>query len=173
MRIFLRGLNYNDSEYFYKWFLDPEIQGLTSGNFFYPSKEYIHKWIEDKIFNSKEIYLGICLLETNELIGYLSVNNIDHRNRKAEWGGLVVGNKNYWGSGYATEAAGLMLNYVFNELNINLFWAFWVEEHISSIRMGEKLGFKKVGVLPQSVFKGGKYYNQLIMYITKEDYISE
>jgi RimJ/RimL family protein N-acetyltransferase len=173
MRIYLRGLNSCDADYLYNWFLDPEIQNLTSGNSFYPSVEYVKRWIEDKIFNPKDIYLGICLVETNEIIGYLSVNNIDYRNRKAEWGGLVIGNKKFWGSGYATESAGLMLRYVFDELNINLFWAFWLEEHSSSIRMGEKLGFKKVGVIPQSVFKQGKYHNQLIMYITRKDYLGE
>ncbi|WP_347375005.1 GNAT family protein [Aequorivita sp. Q41] len=171
MRVFLRAFNKTDSEIIYPWLCDQEVLSLTGGNSYFASKDYVDKWTENKIFNTKDYYLAICLNETQEMIGYLSINDIDHQNRKAVWGGLLIGNKNYWGKGIATEAATLMLKFVFEELNVNLFWAFWLEEHTASIKLGEKLGFKKIGILPQSLFKAGKFHNQCLMYILKEDYI--
>lgn len=172
MKVFLRALNKSDCEKIYTWLQDEEIQSLTGGDTFYPSTDYINKWIEDKIFGTKEIYLAICLSANKEMIGYLSIKDIDHRNRKAVWGGILIGEKDLWNQGLATEAARLMLAHVFNELNINLLWAFWREDHISSVKMGEKIGFKKVGILPQGLFKRGEYNNMVIMCLLRQDYVA-
>ena len=172
MKVFLRAFNITDSEKIYPWLLDSEVQLLTGGNTFFPSKDYVKKWVEGKIFDSKDIYLAICLTDTEEIIGYLSINDIDHRNRKAVWGGILIGEKEYWGKGIATDAARLMLKFVFEELNINLLWGWVREDHTSSIKMLEKLGFKKTGVLPQSIYKGGKFSNLIMICIMKEEYSS-
>lgn len=169
-KVFLRAFNLEDHDKIFEWLSNQEILELTSGNKYFASKDYVKKWLEGKIFDKKNLYLGICLSENASLIGYLSINDIDHLNRKATWGGLLIGEKKYWGKGLGTVAARLMLDFVFNELNINLFWAFWLEEHMASIKMGEKVGFKKIGLLPQSVFKKGEYRNQVIMYLLREDY---
>lgn len=170
MKVFLRALNTADSEKIYHWLLDDEVQSLIGGNTFFASQDYVNRWIEKKIFSKTDIYLAICLTETREIIGYLSIKDIDYRNRKAIWGGILIGNKELWGKGLATEAANLMLKFVFEELNINLIWAFWLEEHTASIKIGKRVGFKSLGVIPQSLFKGGKYHNQVIMGLLKKDY---
>lgn len=173
MEIYLRGFNKEDYKQIYLWFCDTEIMSQTSANTFFASQDFMEKWIEQKIFNTKDIYLAICLKNTNEMIGYLSINDIDYKNRKALWGGLLIGNKDYWNKGLATKAAALMLKFLFDELNINLFWAFWLESNVASIKMGEKVGFKKVGILPQSIYKFGEYQNQVIMRILREEYYSK
>jgi [ribosomal protein S5]-alanine N-acetyltransferase len=171
MRVFLRALNISDSERIYKWFLDDEIQSLIGTNHFFASEDYVRKWVEEKIFEKKDIYLAICHSRDNEIIGYLSIKDIDFRNSKATWGGILIGDKELWNKGIATEAAILMLKYVFEELNLNLFWGFWLEENIASIKMSEKLGFTKVGILPQSIFKKSRFHSLLIMYMLKDEYI--
>jgi len=170
MRVFLRAFNKSDGEKVYKWLLDDEVQSLFGGDTFYPSQDFVSKWIEEKIFDRKNIYLAICLSETKEIIGYLSIKDIDHRNRKALWTGLIIGEKELWGKGLATEAANLMVKYLFDELNMNMIWGFWLEEHTASIKMGEKAGFRKIGVLPQAVYKKGKYHNMIISCLLREDY---
>jgi RimJ/RimL family protein N-acetyltransferase len=172
MKLILRAFNISDAENVYNWMLDPQIQELISTGTYFASKDYVKKWIEDKIFSKSDIYLAVCDKDNEIIIGYLSINNIDFRNRKAEWGGMIIGDKNYWGKGVGTEAARLMLKFVFEELNINLFWAFWIEENYASIKIGEKIGFKKIGLLPQSIYKNNKYHNQLIMYMLKDDYLN-
>jgi RimJ/RimL family protein N-acetyltransferase len=73
--------------------------------------------------------------------------------------------------GIATEASNLMLDFVFNELRIQCFYAYWLSGHTNSILMGEKLGFKKEGELRNRVFKLGQYHNQIVMSILAEEYI--
>lgn len=170
MAVYLRGLMKNDYEIIYSFRKNPDVQLFTCGNTYFTSIDFVRQWIEEVIFSKTDLYLAICDEATNEMIGFLSINNIDYRNRKAQWGGILIGDKKNWGKGVATQASKQMLKFVFDELNINCFWAFWLSENSSSIKLGEKIGFKKVGILRESIFKGGKYHDQLIMSILKSDY---
>jgi RimJ/RimL family protein N-acetyltransferase len=170
MDVFLRAFNIPDGEKIYLWLLEKKNQSHTCGDTFFASKDYVQKWIEGKIFNTKDIYLAICLSETQEMIGYLSIKDIDHRNRKAVLGGILIGNDEYCGKGIALESLRLAMVFAFEELNINLLTTYMLEEQPASIKLVEKLGFIKIGLLPQAVFKDGKYHNQLFYYILKDEY---
>jgi RimJ/RimL family protein N-acetyltransferase len=170
MSVYLRGLMSSDSEVIYSFKVMEENNLFTIGNIYFTSLDYVKKWVEDTIFSDTRICLAICDSETNEMLGFLNINDIDFRNRRAQWGGLLIGNKKNWGKGLGTEASELMLKFVFEELNINCFWAFWLAENIPSIKVGEKIGFKEIGILKESVYKGGKYHDQLIMSIHKNEY---
>jgi len=173
MSIYLRAFELDDYILINKWRTDPEIQSLTGGNMNFVSSHREKMWVEDKIKNNQQnIYLGICLSDNNELIGYLSINDIDWRNRKAWWGGLVVGEKEHRNFGYATDASRLMLQYIFNELGLNRFSGYWLTSNIPSIKVAEKLGFKKEGLLKESVYKNGKYHDLYLMTILQEEFFN-
>lgn len=169
-RIYLRAFEYSDIERLNELRNDEDAFMHTGGNKFYISKEYDRKWIEDKIFNNKiQNYLAICLKETNEFIGYLAISEIDHWNRKARWAGINI-DKKHANKGIATEAARLMLKHVFEELGMNRFFGFWLESNKPSIRMAEKLGFVKEGVVRGFVFKRNHYHDALLLSILGNEY---
>lgn len=169
-RLYLRAFEYSDLDLFNKLRNDEEAYQFTGGNKYYISKEYDRKWIEDKIFNNqKQIYLAICLKSANEVIGYLSIIEIDHWNKKAKWGGIIIDSQ-YYNKGFATEASGLMLRFVFEELGINRFWGYWIESNLPSLRMAEKLGFVKEGLLVDSVYKKNSYQNVCILRMLRKEY---
>jgi RimJ/RimL family protein N-acetyltransferase len=171
MRVYLRAFELEDYKNINRWHRDAEIADQTSGNVYFVSSEREKKWVEDKIFHDeKNLYLAICLEKNHEMIGYLSIIKIDWRNRQAEWGGLTIGRKDLWNQGYATESAQLMLKHVFFEMGLHRFYGCWLEEHVASMRMAEKLGFKKEGILRDSVFKNNKFHNQVLMSLLKEEF---
>jgi RimJ/RimL family protein N-acetyltransferase len=170
MKVFLRAFNISDGEKIYHWLLEKKNQSHTCGDTFYASKDYVQKWIEGKIFNTKDVYLAICLSDNQEMIGYLSIKDIDHRNRKALLAGILIGNEEYLGKGVAFNALSLAIEFAFEELNINLLLTAMLEEQLASIKLVEKLGFSKSGFLPHAVYKGGKFHNQLFYYILKSEY---
>jgi [ribosomal protein S5]-alanine N-acetyltransferase len=51
----------------------------------------------------------------------------------------------HWGHGYATEAAGCVLEYAFTELELDRLAAIARPENAASLRVLEKLGFRRVG----------------------------
>ena len=171
MRIYLRAFELDDYKLINKWRKDEEDYKLIVGNKYYVSSERDKKWVEEKIFkDAKDIYLAICLKENDEMIGYLSLNNIDWRNRKVEWGGITIGEKKHRGKGYANEAAYLMLDFAFSELGIHRFYGHWLEANKASIMLGKKLGFKHEGVLRDSVYKNNNFNNVVVMSILKEEF---
>lgn len=49
----------------------------------------------------------------------------------------------YWGKGYATEAAKIVLDYGFNELKLQEIVSFTAEKNLRSINVMEKLGMSR------------------------------
>jgi RimJ/RimL family protein N-acetyltransferase len=170
-RVYLRALDVEDYSLINKWHNDDEIQSLTGGNRYYVSSTMEKRWVEEKALdNSKDVYWAICLRETDEMIGYMSINKIDWRNRKVDWGGIVVGDGTNRGKGFALEAAYLMMEYVFCELGLHRLSGHWLEEHTASILMGKKLGFRQEALLRDSVYKNGAFHNEVIMSILESEF---
>lgn len=77
------------------------------------------------------------ILLDNEHIGAISIY-INKDNAEGELGWIV--SKNYWGNGFATEAAREVINFALQELKVSRFIAHCDGENICSYRVMEKLG---------------------------------
>jgi RimJ/RimL family protein N-acetyltransferase len=61
----------------------------------------------------------------------------------------------YWGNGYATEAASAMVAYGFDELKVHRVSASLVADNAASARVLEKLGMREEGRFREATqFKG-------------------
>jgi RimJ/RimL family protein N-acetyltransferase len=171
MNVFLRAFEMDDLPLINKWHNDEDINSLTGGNKYFVSSYYDKRWLEDKMLNNKDnIYCAICKKKTGNMIGYVSLNDIDYRNRKALWGGIVIGDKESRNKGYASNATFQLLQYAFEELGLNKVTGNWLQSHKTSLLLGQLFGFKKEGVLRSEVFKGGEYHNVVIMSMLKQEY---
>ena len=82
-RVYLRAMEYSDLDFLNRMHNDEDINRNTAGNKFFVSSEYDRKWLENKMMdNQKQIYLMVCLKETDQAIGYTSLSDIDHWNKK-------------------------------------------------------------------------------------------
>ena len=80
----------------------------------------------------------------------------------------------YQGKGYATEAAKAMIDYMFNEVEINAIISGAVKDNIGSCKIFEKLGFEKIkDVEEESPYT---FYDGMLTFskynLTKEKYYS-
>ncbi|NLK50029.1 MAG: GNAT family N-acetyltransferase [Candidatus Cloacimonetes bacterium] len=170
-RIYLRAFEPSDYILINKWRNDPEISKLLVGNYNYVSLEREKHWVADKAINDKEsMYFAICLLSTDEMIGYASLMKMDLRNQKVEVGGFTIGNKSMWRQGYSKEAHILLFNYVFNAFPINKIKSHCLEEHYVTIRTLTSLGFKQEGILKEEVYKNGEFKNLHIYSVLRSEY---
>lgn len=69
----------------------------------------------------------------------------------AEIGFLL--NQSYWGRGYAGEAASGVIDWLFSLPNIARVWATCDTENASSIRVLQKLGFRREKTLTQAIVR--------------------
>jgi RimJ/RimL family protein N-acetyltransferase len=170
-RVYLRALEQEDYEKSYEWRQDEEIWKTVLSPRYYVSKYYEKKWTEERINNQQNnLTLVVCDRENGESIGFVHLTNIDYRNRKASFGKLI-GEKQYWGKGYATEATMLMLYHGFYELGLERIEARQLIDNVASIKVNKKCGFQNEGVMRHGVLKSGEYRDLNVMSVLKDDYI--
>ena len=176
-RIRFRAVERGDLPTFVTWLNDPEVQqGIMIHHPFSQAEE--ENWYEGMIKHPiDEHVMGIEVRETEpdageeqwKLIGNLAFNEIDWRNRAAEFG-IMIGDKKYWNRGYGTEAVLLLVNHGFNTLNLNRIFLRVFENNPRAIRAYEKAGFVHEGRLRQAEFRDGKYIDVLMMSRLKDEF---
>jgi RimJ/RimL family protein N-acetyltransferase len=67
-----------------------------------------------------------------------------------------------WGQGYATEAAGAMVQWAWSELGVHRIWAECVDENRASQRVLAKVGLVPVGKLPSQRWIKGRWHDVLL-----------
>ena len=94
--IYLRLMEPEDYETTYKWRNDYNMQKMTCGPLRFISKEMEKNWAQRRsLDNTNDIYLAVCSLESDKMIGYTSINDINYVNRSCSIGGIVIGDKDY------------------------------------------------------------------------------
>ncbi|TMA95339.1 MAG: GNAT family N-acetyltransferase [Deltaproteobacteria bacterium] len=90
------------------------------------------------------------------------------KDRRAELGyGLA---RAYWGCGYATEAAGLLVRFGFERLGLMRIQAACAVENERSMRTLERLGMRREGRLAQYRWKAGAARDLYLYAITRADW---
>lgn len=107
-------------------------------------KEFLEKHIAD------EATFNIVTLNEDKLIGSISLENIDHTNRRATLG-IFIGDREEREKGYGTEAIRLILDYGFNYLNLNNINLDVMEFNDRAIACYKKCGFKEIGRRRKSI----------------------
>lgn len=170
--VYLRLFEPEDFEKTYLWHNDVELQKWTCGPVKIVSKEIEKNWVLSKTTsNSKELYLAICVRETNEMIGWYSISDIDHLNRKCHCSGVVIGDKRYRDGEAFKEAGSLAFKYIINELNMNRVSGSCLKEHVLSRAEMEASFWTLEGVERQAVYKNGEYHDVCHYAILREDYL--
>jgi len=77
----------------------------------------------------------------------------------------------YWGQGLGSEALKLILRYGFDERGLNRIYAHINADNAASLRLHEKCGYQREGVLRQAIFKNGRFKDVVVMSILKEELI--
>ncbi|MBJ7556988.1 GNAT family N-acetyltransferase [Marinomonas spartinae] len=101
------------------------------------AEEWISKH-EGWFKNREAISLAIQLSKTGEHIGAISITQIDGAcGNLGYWVGVP-----YWGNGYCTEAAAIMIEYGFYEYGLDLIYARHLPENPASGKVMTKNGFE-------------------------------
>lgn len=168
-RIFLSPVNPDDAETYAKWINDLEVNiYLTSA----PKIYSVQKEREILERMCKEGYnFAIIDSEKEKLIGNIGLEDVDLLDRKAVLG-IFIGDKEYWGKGYGTEAIELLLDFSFNILNMNSIMLLVKAFNKRAIRCYEKCGFKLIGVRREANIMGPDKYDDYYMDILASEFKS-
>jgi RimJ/RimL family protein N-acetyltransferase len=82
----------------------------------------------------------------------------------------MVGDKTVWNQGYGSEAAKLMLQHGFENLNLHRIYLRVYENNPRAIRSYEKVGYVHEGRMRQAVYKNGKFEDVLLMSVLRSEW---
>lgn len=167
-RVYLRALEPDDYKVSIKWRKDDEIWDMLGGPKYFVSEAYEKKWVEDTIFNSKDVKLAVCLTGSDKYIGNVYMTDINQVNRSCT-SHVLIGDKDYWGQGYAREALLQAIDYMFKERNMHRIQALVLVSNQASLKMHQKCGYQIEGTLAEAVFKNGKYQDQYVLALINKN----
>ena len=98
-RLYLSPVNPEDKEIYTKWMNDKSVAENIGNHFKMIGLPIEEKWIE---YASKEYNFAIVLRHNNELIGNVSIADINHINQTATLG-IFIGEKENRNKGYGKE----------------------------------------------------------------------
>lgn len=124
-------------------------------------------WAEKQAF--KGYYFAIIDQKTKELLGYCTLKNVRNINRSATVTIAIFDEKNR-GKGYGTDALKTLLRVGFGYLNFHRIGLNVFETNTRAIRVYEKVGFKKVGLLRETDYIDGQYVNDVVMDILEDEW---
>ena len=168
--IYLSPIRVEDAEQYVTWFCDFETTDYLGRSGKGISLEEEKEWILKH--QGDEAMFAMVTLKENKLIGNLSIENIDHVNRRGTLG-IMIGDKENREKGYGTEAIQLLLDYGFNYLNLNNIKLDVMAFNERAIRCYKKCGFKEYGRRRKCYFLNGTYYDIIEMDILAEEFTGD
>lgn len=105
----------------------------------------------------------------NRQIGDMGIIFTGHETMQAEIGCTL--NKDFQGKGYATEALTAMVNYLFTSLKKHRVVASIDPRNTPSIRLIERLKFRKEAHFKESYFLRGEWVDDIIYAMLDKDWI--
>ena len=164
-KCYLSPIDINDYQKFTEWWNDSEIVQYLPNHYV----TTVEKQKEYLIQKSKTHNYSIIDIETDILIGDIGLKDINNINRSAEIS-IIIGEKNYWNSGYGKEAISLLIDYAFNSLSLHCIYLMVYQKNIKAISCYESVGFKKSGLIREGAYYQQEYDNIIIMDILPKDF---
>ena len=168
-RLILRGLSLEDIGFLLHHFSDEDVNRFSSYESLKNHEEavdFYKKFIEPS--KPTRFRLGIVLKEIGELVGTLGYHNLSRSDSHAEIGYDLA--KAYWGKGIMTEAAEALIEYGFKQMNLNRIEATADSENSRSIRLLERTGFLREGLLRGRCYYKGRFHDEAIYSLLQRDW---
>ena len=169
-RLVIRPINLDDKGYIFEYRSDADVNKYQS---------WIPKTMDDvelfisgiaKQINIIDTWFQFVIIEKNseKIIGDLGVHFWDKQNKQVEIGCTL--NKNFQCNGYATEAVNRMIDFLFIELKKHRIIASIDPNNSSSIRLVERIGFRKEAHFVESLFVNEVWTDDLIYALIEKDW---
>jgi [ribosomal protein S5]-alanine N-acetyltransferase len=115
----------------------------------------------------RAINFAIRLRTSGALIGSVGLRDIDPEHLQAELGFWI--GREWWGQGYAREAAIAVIDFGFDSIGLNRICAHHMVRNPSAGKVLQAAGMLREGLLRQRVRKWGAYEDVVVYAIIRDD----
>ena len=169
--VYFRAFEPEDAEAIYRWTNDDELKRLSVGLNRRICREEALDWVKARMrHNPYQIWWAICSCDNDKMIGYTSIVDIHYINSVAFGSGILIGDPDYRDGIAWLETCLFKLEFVFERLNLNRYEGSAITEHPLSVPLAAALFYKTEGVKRQAVFKNGRFYDEALFAILRDEY---
>ena len=162
-RLFLRRMVENDVGEYYEMASNPEVaehQDWDICRNIDDAKKRM-EMVNTAFDHKRAIYWAIIEKSSQKFIGYIALKIPPYNTKKGELAYSL--NRDYWGLGFASEAANAVIAFGFDGVGLRRIEAITTLKNTASIKMLERLGFLLEGVLRQYYYWKNEFHD-MCMY---------
>jgi RimJ/RimL family protein N-acetyltransferase len=153
-----------------RWLNDPDVTARTLVGDFPIGKLTEEAWFDrctnTDPFTATDVVFALETLDGTH-IGVTGIHAIEWRHGAAKTGTLI-GPAECRGKGYGSEAVVLRTRYGFEVLGLRLLISEVFDDNTAIMRVLEKAGYQRVGIIPKRFWKRGAYRDLVTYAIYRE-----
>ncbi|MCM5509480.1 MULTISPECIES: GNAT family N-acetyltransferase [Vibrio] len=162
-RIKLEELNADMvSDTYVAWLNDPKVNKYLESRYVSHTMETCKDFVQSVQDDENSVMFAIFELESGTHIGNVKLAEINRRYKRAEIG-ILIGDQNVWGRGYAREAIQLLEEYAKSQLSLRRITAGCYDCNERSVSLFESMGYKREGVFVEHFIFEGRYVDSIRM----------
>lgn len=166
-KVRLRPMHERDLPHFQRWLADAEVRRWLAEMDKAPTLEEEYSWYERRRSDPDAVLWSIETLD-GQLLGNTELRVATHA-RRAELG-ISIHDKSQWNKGYGADAVRLVLEYAFDDADLNRVELTTDEDNVRGRRCYEKCGFVEEGLLRQHRIVQGRFGNTIMMSVLKNEW---
>lgn len=168
-KVTLRAIEEDDLDLLHKWSNDPEIWYQLGGWHFPSSKDSLRQWFQGLKNDALNQRFAVEAPGVG-LIGTANLVEIDWKNNHA-FHGMMLGDKDIRGKGYGVDTIMTVMRYAFDELHLERLDGSMIEYNQVSLNIYlKRCGWKEEGRQRNWYFRKGRYWDRIIVGVTRQDY---
>jgi len=162
-RLRLRPMCLADAEGPYlRWMNDPQVTRHLESRFTAHSRDDLRGFIQSMVNDPRYVFLAICIRESDRHVGNIKLGPIVQPHRLADVG-MIIGETDCWGLGFATEAVRLISQHAFEQLQLHKLTAGCYGTNLASARALQKAGFVIEAVRPSHFLQDGVFVDYVVL----------
>ena len=153
---------------------DPEVVRYMSWgpNSEEETRDFLRQKLEAQAADPRaEFDLAVVLRDTGRLIGACGITVSSARTRCA-WVGYCF-HRDFWGQGYATEAARAVVGFGFEALGLHRIFSTCDTENLASARVLEKVGMRREGHVREDALVRGRWRDSYLYAVLEQDWAGD
>ena len=154
---------------FLRWYADPEIARLARYQATPMRPEEIERFFAARVVGPDALAMAVHERTTDRLVGTCAFSQLDGENGSALYH-ITIGEQDAWGKGYGTEATQLMLDHAFGTLGLHRIALYVFEFNERAIRAYRRCGFVVEGRSRESIWRDGRWWDELAMSFLESDW---
>jgi len=151
-----------------RWFADRAVTRYLMVR--YPnSLKQQEEWLEQMAASQDDVLWAMARAVDGGLIGNVGFHRISWRHHHGELG-YVIGERDQWGKGCATEAVKLATEYAFLELGFEKVFATVIVGNEASRRALERNGYRRCALFRRDRYLEGRWHDLWVGEILREEW---